>query len=372
MHDRFAEHFDPVINSIYEAGSNSDRWIDVLAQLTALFDAAGTALHVGDTDCSGFGFGASHNFDPEALDVYARHYYAINPLNPPLTRQPNGAVIGDEMLVPRRIYRHSEFYNDYAVRYGLEGSATAVLERSNGQIACLGIVQHLRSEPYGPTELAFLKRVVPHLQRAIDLNRKLTAVMAQRDRFHAALDAMELGVLFLDTNGLLLHTNRAAEDLVRSGQGLRLRASRLAAVDANANARLQAAIKSASAVIDDRGGTLAIPRPGQKRPLLVRISPYLDGATEHAARVIVFVSDPNANSAGTIAEATLAYGLTRRETALVEKLVGDANLKTIAEEMSITEVTVRNHLARAMAKTGTNKQAELVSLILSTRLPVRR
>jgi len=46
-------------------------------------------------------------------------------------------------------------------------------------------------------------------------------------------------------------------------------------------------------------------------------------------------------------------------------------LKTTAAQLEMSEVTARNHLARILAKTGTNKQSELVNVILSSRLPLR-
>jgi DNA-binding CsgD family transcriptional regulator len=370
LHD---DRLDGVINGIYEAGADEARWVGVLAELTELLGGSGAVLHVGDTDCSGFAFGANHNLDPEALDAYARYYFSINPLNPPLTRQPAGVVVSDEMLVPRREYYTSEFFNDYAMRFDIAGSATAVLAKADGHIACLGVVRRVGLDAYAKTELAFLERLLPHLQRAVDLNRKLAACRLERDQALAALNAMELAVLFIAADGSLLTTNTAGEKLFRAGGGITLRSRRLTAIDPKANTLLQAAIYAALNAEDERGGTVAVPRPAGQRPLLARVLPYLDSSSylDSAAKAIVFIRDPDARGARTVAQVASAYGLTARETSVVEKLLEVSDVKLVAEQLGMSEVTARNHVARILAKTGTNKQVELVNVILSSRLPLR-
>lgn len=366
------ERLDVVINAIYEAGADETRWVAVLGELTRMLAGSGAVLHVGDTDCSGFAFGANHGVDPSALEAYAQYYFSINPLNPPLTRQPVGVVVSDDMLVPRRDYARSEFFNDYARRFDLCGSATAVLAKADGQIACLGVVQALGTDPYTPAELRVLQRLLPHLQRAVDLNRKLAACRLERNQAWAALDAMELAVLFLAADGSVLTTNQAGADLFRPGGGIAIRNRRLSAVDPKANNLLQAAVEGALSVEGERGGTVAVPRPAGQRPLLIRILPYLanNNLFGSAAKAIVFIRDPEVRGSGTVAQVAAVYGLTARETSVVEKLLEVSDVKLVAEELGMSEVTARNHVARILAKTGTNKQVELVNVILSSRLPL--
>ena len=249
-----ADPIDGVLNAIYEAGADAQMWNGVLSQLTERMGGSGAVLHIGDTNCSGFAFGANHQLDPDALAAYAQYYFSINPLNPPLTRQPAGAVVSDDMLVPRSSYESSEFFNDYARRFDIVGSATAVLAKSDGQIACLGVVQPFGTDPYAQAELVLLQRLLPHLQRAVDLNRKLAACRGERDQAWAALNAMELAVAFLGADGTVRGANTACEALFRSGGGINVRGRRPVAANVSANGLLQGAIDAA---LKMRGGGAA-------------------------------------------------------------------------------------------------------------------
>jgi DNA-binding CsgD family transcriptional regulator len=58
------------------------------------------------------------------------------------------------------------------------------------------------------------------------------------------------------------------------------------------------------------------------------------------------------------------FGLTRAEARVVQGLAEGRSVKRIAEELEVSFETARTHAKRAMQKTDTHRQAELVSLVL--------
>jgi DNA-binding CsgD family transcriptional regulator len=58
------------------------------------------------------------------------------------------------------------------------------------------------------------------------------------------------------------------------------------------------------------------------------------------------------------------FHLTRAEGRVVRRLVAGRSLQDIAKELGVGTETVRTHTKRAMAKTETHRQAELVALVL--------
>jgi DNA-binding CsgD family transcriptional regulator len=58
------------------------------------------------------------------------------------------------------------------------------------------------------------------------------------------------------------------------------------------------------------------------------------------------------------------FRLTRAEGRVVRRLVAGRSLQEIARELGVGAETVRTHAKRAMAKTETHRQAELVALVL--------
>jgi DNA-binding CsgD family transcriptional regulator len=58
------------------------------------------------------------------------------------------------------------------------------------------------------------------------------------------------------------------------------------------------------------------------------------------------------------------YALTRAESRIVRRLAAGRSLGEIARELGVGTETVRTHTKRAMQKTNTHRQAELVALLL--------
>jgi len=327
---------------------------------------------VGDNDGSGFAFGLTHNLNSDAAIAYASYYYSINPLNAPLNRVPVGKVVGDHELVPRETYQNSEFFHDYSAKFGLNGSATAVLGNDNGHIACLGIVTASGTEPYSEQDLRQFQRLVPHIRRAIELNRQYATLKANCDVAHHALDQLEVGIILLDETGQVLRVNAAAEAMIKRGIGLSIRQRRLKIQHVPSNARFHELIDEAIKRYGEHGGPLALYNSDNQRPITVRVIPYLgEGyADVPNVRAIVFLKEPYLRGSDSVQQIAETYGLTGAETNFLQKLIYSSDIEAIADELQITTVTARNHMARVLAKTETNKHAELVRVVLSGRLPL--
>ena len=60
------------------------------------------------------------------------------------------------------------------------------------------------------------------------------------------------------------------------------------------------------------------------------------------------------------------FDLTPAESIVLERLVYGLSLQEIAEALGTSRNTVRNQLQVVFEKTGTNRQSELIRLVLST------
>jgi DNA-binding CsgD family transcriptional regulator len=252
------------------------------------------------------------------------------------------------------------------------GSATAVLGSDGPYQSCLGIVHGWRAEPFSKEALDLLGRLTPHFQNAIAIGRKFDALRAATSAMSGTLDRLEMGVLLLDTRGIAVHANAAAAALLRSKDGLYTVFGKLYAAGTPARDALDAAIRDA--LSPGRGGFLTVPRGEGRHPLTIRVAPLPEGHAhsrgEASARVIVFVTDPETSGPSQAGDTLAAYGLTRAERRVVAELALGYSIHEVAERLGIGRTTARNHLNRALAKTGTGRQAELLRLVLSSRVPV--
>jgi DNA-binding CsgD family transcriptional regulator len=95
-------------------------------------------------------------------------------------------------------------------------------------------------------------------------------------------------------------------------------------------------------------------------PLLRESYPLLD----HKAACVIFLTDPAARTDTPPARLRQQYGLTEMEAEIASRLVGGMVLAEIGNDLGITIHTVRGHLKRLFAKTGTHRQAELLRVLL--------
>ncbi len=364
--------FDILVDAIYEAGADPQRWESVLALLATAFNGVCGAMHVGDAR-NEFNFGAAYNLDPEAADAYANHFFAINPLNAPLTRVAAGIAIGDQQLVPREEYHDSEFHNAYGMRYGLNGSVTAIIDNLSGQVSCLGVVTATGADPYSIDEINTFQRLVPHIRRAVDLNRKLAALRGRAETAERELDRLEFGLIYLGARGEIVRCNSAGAALLASANGLRIIGKHVYAIDRTAQGRLSYLIDAAVEGNGPRGGSLHIPRPDGKKPLFARVYSYRGSSLtpDTEVRAVVYLQDPERAVLDGINQVANAYGLTSAEARVLAALIEDNNIRGIAQEFGVSHITVRNQLSRILQKTGTSKQAELIRLVAGAHIPTK-
>ena len=83
----------------------------------------------------------------------------------------------------------------------------------------------------------------------------------------------------------------------------------------------------------------------------------------------MFIQDPARVAASATRILRDVFKLTPAETRLAVALYRGATLKSHAADNGISVHTARSHLARAMRKTNTSRQADLVRLINTIDLP---
>jgi DNA-binding CsgD family transcriptional regulator len=187
----------------------------------------------------------------------------------------------------------------------------------------------------------------------------------------------ELGIIALDHSGLVIEMNLAARELVATNDGLSLKGRSLEACSPPENAALADAVR---AVIDDQGGLASRAAPvsmlrisrTRTSSLLVAVvpngRPAADGNFGDLA-ALVLVSDPDRPLHESVRMLCKLYRLTPGETRLTEHLIDGFTLAEIAEIMSLKPSTVRVYLKQIFAKTGVKRQAMLIRLFLTSRMP---
>ena len=185
------------------------------------------------------------------------------------------------------------------------------------------------------------------------------------------LDRLPIGLIVLDGDGKVIFTNAPGGTLLAERDGILLssdgtcRAATPGATKTLHNCIHNALNPGGHSVIESG---VALIRPSMRRPLSVLATPLDDGDMPGGAtaRVALFVTDPERQLRPSRAVLQKLFQFTDSEAKVVQGLVQGKSLDDVALECSITVSTARTYLKQAFAKSCTNRQADLVRLVLTS------
>jgi DNA-binding CsgD family transcriptional regulator len=279
----------------------------------------------------------------------------------------------DREVAGRDGFERSEFYNDFGRRIGLHaGMAVKVLDE--GTVAAVVVVARgPDAGEFGRTDVAMLARLAPHLRRAVQVNHRLSLSHGVAAATADALDRLPQGTILADASARVLLANRAARVILAAADGLYAGPDGLRADGAAQTDELRRRIARAALPPGGEGsppGAMAVARRSGRRPLSVMVAPCQRegswGLARQTPAVLVFVADPERAPVVAADHLCRLYGLTRAEAAVAVAVVRSDGLRAAADALGVTLATVKTHLQHVFSKTGTQRQAELVGVILAS------
>jgi DNA-binding CsgD family transcriptional regulator len=169
----------------------------------------------------------------------------------------------------------------------------------------------------------------------------------------------------------VIFANASAQRLLQHHDGLMTDRNGLRAVQSRDAAALRAFIASTAAQVgqvhSQSGGGLNVTRSNGLRPLQVWVSPIRPQQSAHLgerAVAAIYVTDPEQMPEKTEAVFIRLYGLTPAEAKVAAVIVRGRSGPQAAEELNLSYNTIKSHLKRIFAKTGTARQGDLIRLIV--------
>ena len=295
------------------------------------------------------------------------------------TLPPIGTVWTDEDFVPERAPGGNDRARTWRQCRKSHRCMGSVLLREGAEFFVISVLKSRRAGGFDPGEIALFEQFVPHLQDAVRIHRMVSQAQTSFEAAVDALNRLPLAVILIDGCGKAFSYNRYARDLIAAGEGLRLGRDDLCAETAEETARLRKLIAEAVSTTDapssKAGKALSLSRPGGRRPLSALVLPLrmtsgFLGRIEPVAAL--FVADPEERGEPGEKRLRRLYQLTRKEARVAALIAQGESVDTIAKTLRITPNTVRSHLKHVFSKTDTERQAELVHLVLTSPAILRR
>lgn len=186
----------------------------------------------------------------------------------------------------------------------------------------------------------------------------------------AALDLIALGVVLLDGHGKPIHINRAAHEMTADADFIHTGTDCIRSPDPLSDRALQRAISrtlAASAAGSEKvvGVMLQRTQDAISVSMLACALSQEKNAPPARPHVALFLSVPDRRKH--VPEALLAdlFGLTPTEARVAGALARSTRASDVATELGVSQTTISFHMRNLFQKTGTNRQADLIALILA-------
>jgi DNA-binding CsgD family transcriptional regulator/PAS domain-containing protein len=361
-----------LVRQIYAAAENIEQWPSLLGRLSNLLNATAGSLDLYDTTKKEAQLAASVNIDPAFSLKYTTQFASKNLwVNYRSDIIRTGRTLTGQMILPDQVLFRSEFYQDLLRTENIFHLIGARILEKEGMAAHLSLFRPRNRDPFEKAEIEVLDFLMPHLQQAVRLAQRIANLETTSSVLKNVLHQMPVGVILLDGTGRVVVMNTVAEEIVAQRDGLTASQGSLRAASKREHDALSALIHQSAAISLGKGlhpgGILRVARPTLKRPLVVQVIPFHSHSLafgKSTVAVIVFVSDPDALPPPS-SHLGCAYGLTPAEATLATHLAQGKSVESASEEMRITLNTARTHLKHIFAKTGAQRQSDLVRLLLT-------
>ena len=360
-----------LLELLFESPSDPRAWERLLAALCRSLSKGAVPLLVGPVTAEGPPFLLGHGITLRRLSTADLQPDKDHP-------PPDQVKIGSIYEIPRANpnFERTHLYQNVLSKEGLAPGPgiLAVLARDARQLTG-GLMLLSRDPSWSPTaeDRALLELLTPYVIRSVILGIRLNERRSTIEALLGVFDSLVLGVVLLDTQGNVSFANQSAADLLGTTAGLTRGGRGHAAEQRKRTEALRALIRRE---MGGSTGALSYPHPEDGRPLYITSTPLSWAAAnvlpDARFATALFLGDPGGTAPGAANALRLLYGLTPAEERLALALAAGRTLAESGRHLGIRLSTARGVLRAVFEKTGTNRQASLVRLVLTAVGQVRR
>ena len=366
-----------LVGAVYDCVLAPRGWPSALERIASLVGGINASISVQDPMQNQARFSTTWGVPDGSMALYNERYAKLNPV------MTSGWYCEVDEPISAARYSGAEAY--FASRYAREflrplGWGDAIgshLMKVSNRYGILAIFGSWHRGAFADDDLASIRRISPHVRRAVTIADLLDQRALQQDMLSATFDLLTVGIFLVDGDARIAQANQAGLAHLESQVALRRDGDRLSARDPRAAHELLKAVATAT-----RNDTVELPKAGisvpitsaDHRDLAAWVMP-LDGgacrefAAPFAAKAAVFVRELGDTSAFAGELFVKRYGITPAECRVLTMLVQGMSIAEACDALGVAEPTVKTHLSRLFAKTGAAGQSELMRLACSALAP---
>lgn len=351
--------FESLVDDIYEAAADPDCWPRIMHDIGKGVDAAGGALIARRAD-AWLGWRCSGALEKGADAFFSSGGLQRSQVLGRLLAFNRAGFVADQEGFSEEEYAEEPVIKEWCAPNGIHHCSATAVPMLNGDLVMFQVKRRKGESPFGRAELDRLDALRPHLARA-----GLLAARWRLERLRSATEALAtLGIpaAILDVEGRVLAANGLIEDL--SSHHVWLPRNRIALIEPAADKLLRGAIA-------DLGNPAAasvrsFPSKGTGgRPVVMHLIPVTGNARDLfggglGVLTITHFTRPAVLDAALVQS---LFDLTPTEARVAGGLAEGLTLDQIAERHKVKLSTVRSQVSSVFAKTGANRQSQIVALL---------
>jgi DNA-binding CsgD family transcriptional regulator len=368
-----------LVASIYDCVIEPGRWPGTLAALCRAMTFRSAALNLRSLPSGGALLNVTSGIESPWLEMMADYsadivaqwggparMLSLPPEEPALLSERNSEGLTEK----------NRFYAEWTKPRGIIDVMAVVLARDGATLGSIAFGRHRDAGAITAEETSLARLLIPHLQRSVAISRMLDLESVKTAMFERVIDALSVGVILTDTGLRLIHANTAALDMLARGVPVSAGRGSFSVSSPGATAALAMAV--AKAATDEtrlgRNGFGVPLRLGNGQTHVFHVFPLRSGQVRPgamgAADAAVFIAPPRKSQPWPVTEVAALFDLTPAEARVFEGIASGASLSEVAAGSGAALSTIRTHLLQIFSQTGCHRQAELVALAASLKLPV--
>lgn len=378
-HSHSFDVLSALIASIYDCAVDPQIWPDTLGKLCDAMGFRSAALNLFGIPSGTLLLNVAarieqpwlemmRQYGPEMIDQWGGGAYA-------LTFAPDEPALMSEKF-PEGLTEKNRIFVEWTQPRGIIDVMAITLARDGRAAGSIAFGRHRDAGPITEQERSLARLLIPHLQRAVAISRLLDIGTIKTAMFESVVDALAVGVIVTDTSLRVLHANAAAQKMLSDGMPVMARHGGFSVPAPGATAALSTAVARAAADETSLGPNgFGVPiRFDDGQTHVFHVLPLRSGqlrpAVQSAGDAAIFIAPSQKSPMWTELQVASLFDLTPAETRVFEGIATGTSLSDIADRSGIAVGTAKTHLLQVFAKTGCHRQAELVALAASLKLPV--
>lgn len=363
-----------LVGDIYESTIRPEHWDRVLENICRLTRARSAGIYVRDKKTK-----TSRALCQYGLPDYARSLYnsGIGRFDPGYEMM-ESLSSGDSFQlfnIRDKRSKQSTFYH-LAIRPMGTHHVSAVCIFNNDENVCgIGVHRGKDEVPFEPHCLTLLSQLVPHFERAIRIQQEFERLRKKASVLEAGYAKLSLGIVVVDEYARPSYMNPMAERLVKDHPALGVGPDR--ALRAHRHEQSNQLKQHVQLCVEGKPlyASLGLRHPDAEHPLVAMVVPATEEVWETGAeerKAIIYLNDPAEDKVCFSPEALMeSYSLTHAEAKVALCLLNGMTIEQVADQQDRSINTIRTQMKKVYEKTGVNRQADLVRLLMGASLPLR-